>query len=892
MLDKPLYSDLYYGQFKNTPQGYCIYPEGGIPVKKETYDVTGMSCAACSSRVEKAVSGQNGVRQVSVNLLKNSMVVEYDESALSSAQIVAAVEQAGYGASPHEKPGAAAPAAQSGKQGGLSAAQEAYRGMKRRLALSLVFTVPLFYLSMGHMMGWPLPGCFLGMENAMTFAFTQFLLLIPIVFLNRQYYIGGCKALIQRAPNMDSLIALGSGAAILYGIYAIYRIGIGFGQMDMDTVHAYMMELYFESAGTILTLITMGKTMEARAKGKTSDAITKLMDLAPKTATVERDGTERVIPAAEVQPGEVLIVRAGESVPVDGVVLEGTSAVDESALTGESIPVQKQVGDTVIGATINKSGYFKMRATKVGDDTTLSQIVRLVDEATSSKAPIAKLADKVSGVFVPVVITIAVIATAVWLLTGHSVEFSLSIGISVLVISCPCALGLATPTAIMVGTGRGAVNGILIKSAEALETAHSVNTVVLDKTGTITQGKPVVTDVLPFGAERDELLAVAASLEKRSEHPLAEAIVSEAEKEQLALLPVEKFEQIPGQGLRATVEGRICLAGNRRMMEANHVENGELFSRGETLAEDGKTPLFFARDGRLLGLIAVADIVKPTSAQAIAELSDMGIEVVMLTGDNERTAEAIRRQVGVDRVVAEVLPQDKEREIRRLQESGKKVAMVGDGINDAPALARADVGIAIGAGTDIAIESADIVLMRSDLLDVSTAVQLSRAVIRNIKQNLFWAFFYNAIGIPIAAGVFYPAFHLKMNPMLGALAMSFSSVFVVSNALRLRWFKAKHAAAHTAPSPSDGGAEITTNQMTANEEKGETTMEKVINIEGMACMHCVKHVQEALAAVPGVQTANVDLESKTATVSVDGSVSDEALKAAVDGAGYQTVSIR
>ena len=892
MLDKLLYSDLYYGQFKNTIQGYCIYPEGGIPVKKETYDVTGMSCAACSSRVEKAVSGQNGVQQVSVNLLKNSMVVEYDERALSSAQIVAAVEQAGYGASPHEKPGAAAPAAQSGKQGGLSAAQEAYRGMKRRLALSLVFTVPLFYLSMGHMMGWPLPECFLGMENAMTFAFTQFLLLIPIVFLNRQYYIGGCKALIQRAPNMDSLIALGSGAAILYGIYAIYRIGIGFGQMDMDTVHAYMMEMYFESAGTILTLITMGKTMEARAKGKTSDAITKLMDLAPKTATVERDGTERVIPAAEVQPGEVLIVKAGESVPVDGVVLEGTSAVDESALTGESIPVEKQVGDTVIGATINKSGYFKMRATKVGDDTTLSQIVRLVDEATSSKAPIAKLADKVSGVFVPVVITIAVIATAVWLLTGHSVEFSLSVGISVLVISCPCALGLATPTAIMVGTGRGAVNGILIKSAEALETTHSVTTVVLDKTGTITQGKPVVTDVLPFGAERDELLAVAASLEKRSEHPLAEAIVSEAEKEQLALLPVEKFEQIPGQGLRATVEGRICLAGNRRMMEANHVENGELFSRGETLAEDGKTPLFFARDGRLLGLIAVADIVKSTSAQAIAELSNMGIEVVMLTGDNERTAEAIRRQVGVDRVVAEVLPQDKEREIRRLQESGKKVAMVGDGINDAPALARADVGIAIGAGTDIAIESADIVLMRSDLLDVSTAVQLSRAVIRNIKQNLFWAFFYNAIGIPIAAGVFYPAFHLKMNPMLGALAMSFSSVFVVSNALRLRWFKAKHAAAHTAPSPSDGGAEITTNQMTANEEKGETTMEKVINIEGMACMHCVKHVQEALAAVPGVQTANVDLESKTATVSVDGSVTDAALKAAVDEAGYQAVSIR
>ena len=891
MLDKPHIPTYTVGKLKY-PMGVFPFSEGGSKLKKETYDVTGMSCAACSSRVEKAVARQSGVQQVSVNLLKNSMVVEYDESAISSAQIVAAVEQAGYGASPHEKPGAAVPAAQSGKQGGLGAAQEAYRGMKRRLALSLVFTVPLFYLSMGHMMGWPLPGCFLGMENALVFAFTQFLLLIPIVFINRQYYIGGCKALIQRAPNMDSLIALGSGAAILYGIFAIYKIGIGFGRMDMDTVHTYMMELYFESAGTILTLITMGKTMEARAKGKTSEAITKLMDLAPKTATVERDGTEHIIPAAEVQPGDVLIVKAGESVPVDGVVLEGASAVDESALTGESIPVEKQAGDTVIGATINKSGYFKMRATKVGDDTTLSQIVRLVDEATSSKAPIAKLADKVSGVFVPVVIAIAVLATCAWLLAGHSVEFSLSVGISVLVISCPCALGLATPTAIMVGTGRGAVNGILIKSAEALETAHNVTTVVLDKTGTITQGKPVVTDVLPVGTGRDELLAIAASLEKRSEHPLAEAITAEAEKEQLTLLPVEEFEQIPGQGIRAAVEGKLCLAGNRRMMEANHVENSELFSRGEALAEDGKTPLYFARGGRLLGLIAVADVVKPTSAQAVAELSGMGIEVVMLTGDNERTAEAIRRQVGVDRVVAEVLPQDKEREIRRLQESGKKVAMVGDGINDAPALARADVGIAIGAGTDVAIESADIVLMRSDLLDVSTAVQLSRAVIRNIKQNLFWAFFYNAIGIPIAAGVFYPAFHLKMNPMLGALAMSFSSVFVVSNALRLRWFKARHAAPQEQSSSPHGGAEIASSEQTANEEKGETTMEKVISIEGMACMHCVKHVQEALAAVPGVQEVNVDLEGKSATVSVDGSVTDEALKAAVDGAGYEALSVR
>ena len=839
-------------------------------MKKETYDVTGMSCAACSSRVEKAVSKQPGAQQVAVNLLKNSMVVEYDESQLSSAQIIAAVEKAGYGASLHAKPGSA-PAAQTAETGGASAAQKAYNDMKKRLALSLLFTIPLFYLSMGHMMGWPLPACFLGMENAMTFAFTQFLLLLPIVYINRQYYIVGFKTLWQRSPNMDSLIALGSSAAIVYGIYAIYKIGIGFGQMDMDTVHTYMMELYFESAGTILTLITMGKTMEARAKGKTSDAITKLMDLAPKTATVERNGVESVIPVEEVQLGDVLIVKAGES-----------------------IPVEKQAGDAVIGATINKSGYFKMRATKVGDDTALSQIVRLVDEATSSKAPIAKLADKVSGVFVPVVITIAVIATVAWLLTGHSVEFALSIGISVLVISCPCALGLATPTAIMVGTGRGAVNGILIKSAEALETTHSVNSVVLDKTGTITQGKPVVTDVVDGGIGRDKLLSVAASLEKLSEHPLSEAIVAEAEKESLTFLSVDKFEQIPGQGIRGEVEGKLCLAGNRRMMEANRIEKSDLLARGEALAEDGKTPLYFALDGKLIGLIAVADIVKPTSAQAIAELSNMGIEVVMLTGDNAKTAEAIRRQVGVDRVVAEVLPQDKEREIRRLQEGGKKVAMVGDGINDAPALARADVGIAIGAGTDVAIESADIVLMRSDLLDVSTAVQLSRAVIRNIKQNLFWAFFYNAIGIPIAAGIFYPAFQLKMNPMLGALAMSFSSVFVVSNALRLRWFKAKHTAAapKTVSSPSDSGVEIANSHtMASNNKKGETNMEKVISIEGMACMHCVNHVQQALSAVPGVKEAKVDLESKSATVSVDGSVTDAALKAAVDEAGYQAVSI-
>ena len=665
--------------------------------------------------------------------------------------------------------------------------------MKKRLFWSAVFTIPLFYISMGHMFGWPLPQGLLGMENAMNFAFTQFLLLVPILFINSHYYKTGFRTLFEGSPNMDSLVALGSGAAVVYGIYAIYKISYGLGHMDMQMVDSFMMDLYFESAGTILTLITLGKTLEARAKGKTSDAITKLMDLAPKVARVERNGKEMRIPVEEVQAGEIIIVKAGESVPVDGVVLEGNSSVDESALTGESIPVEKHEGDTVIGATINKTGYFKMRATKVGNDTALAQIVRLVDEATSSKAPIAKLADKVSGVFVPIVITIAIVSTVVWLLAGYGLEFALSIGIAVLVVSCPCALGLATPTAIMVGTGRGATNGILIKSAEALETAHSLNTVVLDKTGTITQGKPVVTDILTEkGKKEEEVLQIAASLEKLSEHPLAEAIVAEAKKRRINFLPVEDFKQIPGQGISGNINGKVCLAGNSRMMNAFRVSNDKLVRLGEQLADNGKTPLFFSYGGKMVGVVAVADVVKPTSKQAIQELSSMGIEVVMLTGDNKKTAQAIQKQVGVDRVVAEVFPEDKEKEIRRLQEQGKKVAMVGDGVNDAPALARADVGIAIGAGTDVAIESADFVLMKSDLLDVSTAIQLSKAVIRNIKQNLFWAFIYNIIGIPIAAGVFYLAFGLKMNPMIGALAMSFSSVFVVSNALRLRWFKAKH----------------------------------------------------------------------------------------------------
>ena len=840
-------------------------------MRKEHFDITGMTCSACSSRVESCVRKLPGVKDVSVNLLKNSMSVSYDENSLNTKGIVDAVEGSGYGAKPKgDLQNTNAEKAQG------STAQAEYKAMKQRLLLSVIFTLPLFYISMGHMMNWPLPSFLLGIENGMTFAFTQFLLLIPVLIINGKYYKGGFRALFHGSPNMDSLIAIGSGAATVYGIYAIYKIGVGLGSGNMELVHSFMMDLYFESAAMILTLITLGKTLEARAKGKTSDAITKLMNLAPKAATVVRDGQEHQIPVDDVVLGDVLIVKGGESVPVDGIVLEGFSAIDESALTGESIPVEKNVGDKVIGATVSKSGYIKMQATKVGDDTALSQIIRLVDEATSSKAPIAKLADKVSGVFVPIVITIAVIATIVWLIAGYGLEFALSIGISVLVISCPCALGLATPTAIMVGTGRGATNGILIKSAEALETAHSIDTVVLDKTGTITEGKPAVTDVhCCEGTSEKELLQIAASLEKLSEHPLAEAIVTEAEKADVPYLSVSDFQQIAGQGITGVIDGKLCLAGNRRLMEASRITDEELFRFGEKLADNAKTPLYFARDGRLMGVIAVADVVKPTSKQAVEELSAMGIEVVMLTGDNAKTAEAIRREVGAPRVIAEVFPQDKEEEIRRLQNEGKKVAMVGDGINDAPALARADVGIAIGAGTDIAIESADIVLMKSDLMDVPTAIRLSKAVIRNIKQNLFWAFIYNIIGIPIAAGMFFIPFALKLNPMIGAFAMSFSSVFVVTNALRLRWFK-PNSRKHT---------------KTQVKMEGELDMEKVLKIEGMMCGHCVMHVRKALAAVPGVEEVAVSLDDKSARVKLNQNVSDDTFKKAVQDAGYQLKGI-
>ncbi len=769
----------------------------------QKFNVTGMTCSACSARVEKGVRKLAGVQMVNVNLLTNSMTVDYNESITDTDAILQAVADAGYQASLFVR-GAAVPQAKTAK--GSNPMEEELKEMKLRLIVSFIFWIPLMYLAMHHMLkewiGLPVPGfikaAFHGPENGISFAFTQLLLLLPIVYINRKFFLVGFKTLVKGAPNMDSLIAIGSTAAIAYGIFAIYRIGYGMGYGDTHTVEHYLMDLYFESAGTILALITLGKFLESRSKGKTSEAIRKLMDLAPKTAFVIRNGKEVEIPVEEVVVDDLLLVRPGQSIPVDGIIVEGSSSVDQSAITGESIPVEKQIGDQVIAATINKTGFFKFKAQKVGNDTTLAKIIELVEEASSSKAPIAKLADKISGIFVPVVICIAVIAAVTWVLLGYSFEFALSIGIAVLVISCPCALGLATPVAIMVGTGKGAANGILIKSAEALETAHTVSTVVLDKTGTITEGEPRVTDIVTAnGISEGQLLELAASMEKPSEHPLADAIVKEADKKEISLREVGDFEAISGRGILATLDGQEYIAGNLAFMQEKGIDVSVLKEASEAFAEDAKTPLFFADRHKLLGVIAVADVLKPSSREAIQLFQNMGIDVVMLTGDNRRTAEAIRRQLGIDTVIAEVLPQDKEREVRKLQESGKKVAMIGDGINDAPALVRADVGIAIGAGTDIAIESADVVLMKSDLLDAVTAIQLSKATIRNVKENLFWAFFYNVIGIPLAAGVFYSLLGWKLNPMFGAAAMSLSSVCVVSNALRLKFFQPKLSKQHT-----------------------------------------------------------------------------------------------
>ena len=1002
---------------------------------KQRYHISGMTCSACSSHVEKAANKLEGVRKASVNLLTETMEIEYDENLLTEEVIKSAVEKAGYGASLMSGGRGGAEASRGGAQGqgdvpcdgsgqngseqkgGIFGkdgrenlqrqAREEARAMKWRLGISIGFLVPLMYVAMYHMFnewfGLPIPAfvhkSLHGNENAMTFAMTQFILLLPILYMNRKFFSVGFKTLRHLSPNMDSLIALGASAAIGYGIFAMYRISFGLGHGDMALVEQYSHDLYFESAGTILTLITVGKYLESRSKGKTSEAITKLMDLSPKAAiVVDEDGNEREIPTEELRSGDVFLVKPGSLVPVDGTVLEGTSSIDEAAVTGESIPVEKQPGDKVVSATVNKAGFLKCRADRVGEDTTLAQIIRLVEEASGSKAPIARLADKVAGVFVPAVICIALVTLAVWLIAGAGAEFAISSAIAVLVISCPCALGLATPVAIMVGTGVGARHGILVKSGEALQQAKEIDTVVLDKTGTLTSGKLHVTGTGCYVQDMslETLVSIAAALEKKSEHPLAEAIVAYSEREGLDLPDIRDFKAVFGRGVEGVLASDIAprdrlsrqeadgptavflagkhedgskvvltsavgtdgihgedpeqkaaaallaenwekavgkdagaksgtryFVGNRAYMEENGIIIEETVARGlDSIAEKGRTPLLVGEEGRLLGCIDVSDEIKGSSYIAVRKLREMGIHVVMLTGDNRRTAEAVREQVGIEEVVAEVLPQDKEKRIRELKADGRKVAMVGDGINDAPALAAADVGMAIGAGTDVAMESADIVLMKSDLRDAVTAVRLSRAVIRNIKQNLFWAFFYNAIGIPLAAGVWFPVFGIRLNPMFGAAAMSLSSIFVVGNALRLRGFKSGFAEqkaaeeirtsgekkAGTAEKAAPGSEQVCGPEKPADiesiscmktedsgiikKESEDNKMEKVMTIEGMMCGHCTGRVQKALEAVAGVSAVTMSLENKTATVELTEEVNDEVLTTAVTEAGYEVKEIR
>lgn len=861
-------------------------------MKHETYQVTGMSCSACSSRVEKAVSKLEGIEKASVNLLTNSMQVDYDETILTSQAIIDAVVKAGYGAS--LAGGQAGTKSASPQASPANTAEQEVRQMKRRLLWSIVFLIPTVYIAMHHMLashlGIPVPSAisavFDGPENAISFAFAQFLLILPIMYLNRKYYINGFSNLLRGAPNMDSLVGMGSMASAAFGAFAIFRMGWGMGHGDWALVQTYSANLYFESAGMIVTLITVGKYLETRAKGKTSAAIEKLMKLAPKEATVLRGGIETVIPVEDLAVGDEIVVRPGERIPADGIVSQGTTSIDESAITGESIPVEKQVGDKVTSATINTSGYIHVTAQRVGDDTTISQIIRLVDEASASKAPIAKIADAVAGIFVPAVITLAVAATALWYFAmGADLEFAFSIGISILVISCPCALGLATPVAIMVGTGKGAENGILIKSGEALERAHAVDTVVMDKTGTITEGKPRVTDMQALTCSETELLALAAGMEQGSEHPLAEAIVACGKERGIAPKAVSDFQAVFGKGVIASADGKTYYAGNAALMAEQGIAIGRYTGRLDALADQGKTPLIFADNSGVIGIIAVADMEKATSAEAISRFAGMGIDVVMLTGDNARTAEAIRKRLGIPKVIAGVLPQDKERHIAELQAQGRTVAMIGDGVNDAPALAKADVGIAIGAGTDVAIESADAVLMRSDLLDAVSAVRLSKAVIKNIKENLFWAFFYNVIAIPLAAGLFYPAYGLKLNPMIGAAAMSLSSVCVVLNALRLRFFKPNHSAGTVSrETPRE-----TPNTPISEQKEGEPAMKTTLHIEGMMCQHCQKHVHDALAAMDGVTDVTVNLEGKTADVTATKDITTDEFAKVITDAGYELV---
>ena len=820
---------------------------------KQKYDVMGMTCSACSAHVDKAVRHLDGVQDVNVNLLSNCMVVDYDENKVTDAMIQKAVEDAGYKATLETQ------SVQAQKQ------EETVDNKKRSLILSFVFLIPLFYISMGHMMGAPLPSFLVGESNMMVFALTQLFLTLPVMYINRGYFQRGFKSLWHRSPNMDTLIAMGSLAAAIYSIYAIFMMGYDLGHGQIHQAHQYMMQLYFESAAMILTLISLGKYLESRSKKKTTEAIEKLIHLMPSVATIFKDGQEKEVPIEDVQVGDIVVVKSGQSIPLDGVIIEGQTSIDESMITGESLPVDKTVNDRVIGATMNVEGYIQVQVTHTSQEATLSQIIELVEEASSSKAPIAKLADRISGIFVPVVIVISLITFILWMTLGQQTfHFALTCAIAVLVISCPCALGLATPTAIMVGTGKGAQLGILIKSAENLELLSKAQSIVLDKTGTITQGKPQVTQIEALHMSEDELLTLAASIENSSQHPLAKAIVAYAKEKKISLQKVEQFEMLSGKGLKGWIHGKMILSGNQRLMKEHDIDLSSVEKLALQLSNQGKTPLYYAYDGQIIGLIVVSDVLKQTSAKAIEQLKAMGLSVYMLTGDNRLTANAIGQELGIQ-VIAEVLPQDKEKHIRDLQAQNQRVIMVGDGINDAPALMRADVGIAMTSGTDIAMDSADIVLMKNDLLDVVNAIELSHAVLKNIKENLFWAFFYNVIGIPIAAGLFYPFFGWLLDPMFGAAAMSLSSVFVVSNALRLRFFKPKYQ-----------------NQIRKQEVN---QMEKKMNIEGMMCPHCQKHVSQALNSIEGVK-ATVDLENHCAYLQLDRDIEESLLVKAVEDAGY------
>ncbi len=877
-------------------------------MKKVKFNIQGMTCSSCQAHVNKAVEKLDGVKSVNVNLLSNNMVVEYEENKLDNEKIISAVVDAGYGASTNSENKNVEDSKKVNNSDIIS-------GMKKRLIISICFWIPLMIVAMHHMIfklfNIPVPeiisNLFDGSENSITFALTQVLLLLPIMYVNRAYFINGFKKLFKRSPNMDSLVAIGSTAAIAYGVYAIYMIGYGLGHGNLELVDQFRMDLYFESAGTILTLITIGKYLETKSKGKTGDAISKLINLAPKTAIILKDNKEIEVGINEISKDDIVIIKPGSSVPIDGVIIEGKSSIDQSSITGESIPVEKNIGDNVVSGTINKNGYLKVKATKVGEDTTLSQIIKLVEEASNSKAPISRLADKVSGVFVPIVISIAVLATIFWVFQGQSFEFALSIGIAVLVISCPCALGLATPVAIMVGTGKGAENGILFKSAESLELLHLVDTVVLDKTGTITRGKPKVVEIITnlqimqesqIGngkikfvgninnniASENNLLKIASSLEKNSEHPLAEALIQKAEENNIELENVEEFLAVSGRGVKGKIEGVKYYGGNLAFMKENNINTKDYDEKVKELSSQGKICLYFAKENNLLGVIVVSDTVKPASKMAIENLKKQKKEVFMITGDNKLVAESIAKEVGIDKVISEVLPQDKEKEVSKLQDAGKKVAFVGDGINDSPALVKADVGLAIGSGTDIAIESADVVLMKNSLSEVDTAISLSKAVIRNIKMNLFWAFFYNIIGIPVAAGVFFLNFGLKLNPMIGATAMSLSSVCVVTNALRLRYFKNKHVDVQNCMNDKC--------DIKVNKKIEEVKIMKTISIEGMQCNHCKMSVEKALNSIEGITSVEVDLENKNAVIEYSKEIENDKIKSVIEDAGFEVIDIK